>query len=64
MKKVIEHGYNRYHGKCSRCNCIFEYELVDVDNNGNVTCPDCGTECLHFNIEYILTSQIKEGDIW
>lgn len=56
MKKIIRHGYGRYHAICDHCTCHFTYELEDVcyrfDAAGivesmYVTCPECGLACYH-----------------
>lgn len=47
MKKIIRHGYGRYHNICEHCTCHFTYELEDVDAEGHVTCPECDHVCEH-----------------
>lgn len=59
MKTIIKHGNipYRYRTQCSNCNCVFEYESVDVySSNYNgwralvskwVTCPECEEELSH-----------------
>jgi DNA-directed RNA polymerase subunit RPC12/RpoP len=42
-KRIIENGkYNVI--KCSGCGCKFAFDSTDKEANGNVTCPQCGTE--------------------
>jgi PHP family Zn ribbon phosphoesterase len=42
-KRIIEYGkYNVI--KCTECDCKFAFDSTDVEENGNVICPQCGTE--------------------
>ena len=42
-KQIIKNGkYNII--ICSDCGCEFVFEKTDIEKNGNVTCPQCGTE--------------------
>lgn len=42
-KRIIENGkYNVI--TCSDCACKFAFDNTDKEANGNVTCPQCGTE--------------------
>ena len=61
MIKILEHGYNRYTCRCQRCNCLFEYELIDIIKKGSVNCPECGDLCHHsFSLNVDYTSMINE----
>lgn len=42
-KRIIKYGkYNVI--QCKTCECEFAFDKVDIEENGNVTCPQCGTE--------------------
>lgn len=62
MIKVIEHGYSKYRIRCPKCNCLFEYEIKDIDvYSDTVRCPDCKYECGHnFTLNVDMSSRIKE----
>ena len=40
-------GKKTFNGHCTRCDCIFEYEIEDIDGSDMVKCPDCGHKNLH-----------------
>ena len=43
-KRIIKNGkYNTI--ICSECACEFAFDKTDIEANGKVTCPQCGTEC-------------------
>ena len=46
--KIISSGKKTFNGNCTRCGCIFEYEVQDIDGSDMVECPDCGHKNLHF----------------
>ena len=63
MIKVIEHGYRyrKYHTTCNNCKCYFEYEIDDVNNKGDIQCPDCKRNCHHCaTLNADLTSKFKD----
>ncbi len=60
MIKIIEHGYKRYYANCDKCKCYFSYDINDLDDKGQISCPDCGCKVPHFSNNYDMTSQIKE----
>lgn len=62
MKKIIVHGMAKYYATCHKCNCEFEYELSDIDDDFKVTCPDCGCKVSHFVYNYICGSQIEDNN--
>lgn len=40
-KRIIKYGkYNTI--ECGKCNCLFAFDLTDVEADGTVTCPQCG----------------------
>ena len=42
-KRIIKYGkYNTV--TCSECQCEFAFDNVDLEENGNDTCPLCGAE--------------------
>lgn len=42
-KRIIENGiYNIV--QCTYCKCKFAFDKTDLEANGNITCPQCGTE--------------------
>jgi NAD-dependent SIR2 family protein deacetylase len=42
-KRIIENGkYNKI--KCTKCECVFAFDSVDIEDNGKVICPQCDTE--------------------
>ena len=42
-KQIIKNGkYNII--TCTDCECEFVFEKTDIETNGKVTCPQCGTE--------------------
>ena len=43
-KRIIVNGlYTKC--TCSKCQCQFSFDpKVDLEENGNVTCPECATE--------------------
>ncbi len=42
-KRIIKNGkYNTI--ICTDCGCEFVFDSTDVEENGNVTCPQCDTE--------------------
>ena len=45
MKQIIKNGiYNIV--TCGKCKCEFAFDpVVDLESNGKVLCPQCGTEC-------------------
>ena len=45
--KIISPGKKTFNGNCTRCGCIFEYEVQDIDGSDMVECPDCGHKNLH-----------------
>lgn len=61
MKKVIEHGYQKYTVICSRCGCHFSYELSDIKDD-RVSCPDCSEWCIHDSSAWCCGSQVGGKD--
>ena len=50
--KVIKHGKKEFIGIYSRCGCVFNYTIDDLNarvsiTNGEVNCPDCGRKFYH-----------------
>jgi PHP family Zn ribbon phosphoesterase len=42
-KRIIKYGkYNVI--TCTECECEFAFDPSDVEENGTVICPQCGTE--------------------
>ena len=42
-KRIIKNGkYNVI--VCTECDCEFAFDNTDVEDNGKVICPQCGTE--------------------
>ena len=42
-KRIIKNGkYNTV--VCTYCECKFAFDKTDLEANGNITCPQCGTE--------------------
>ena len=41
MKKVLQHGYDKFTTSCKKCGCFFAYELSDVDPHHFIECPEC-----------------------
>lgn len=40
-KSIIVHG--KYSMITCSCGCQYTFDSYDVDSEGNVTCPECGT---------------------
>ena len=43
-KQIIKNGIYTS-TKCTKCECEFAFEKTDIEESGNVTCPQCGAEC-------------------
>lgn len=61
--KIIRQGKKTFTGYCTRCDCIFEYEIQDIDGSDMVECPDCGHKNLHFLNQTTSTDYINTDDI-
>lgn len=59
--KIVEKGYSSFRHRCNKCGCLFEYELIDIDDEDYVTCPWCGIKCIHKRYEGIFSPELK-GD--
>ena len=46
MKKILQHGYDKFHTYCEKCGCYFAYELSDVDYH-YIDCPECSYHNSH-----------------
>ena len=55
MVKVIKHGKKEFTGQCSKCACIFSYELSDLYQGigYRLNCPECG-EYYYYPSQYNL----------
>lgn len=44
MIKILKHGkkYSKFQLTCPFCDCEFEYEESDLEDNSFINCPDCG----------------------
>ena len=47
MIEIITPGHNKYRAFCPICQCIFTYEIPDLNQNKAVPCPMCDTEVAH-----------------
>ena len=41
-KRIITHG--KYTKISCSCGCVFSFDETDLEENGTVTCPECGAE--------------------
>ena len=41
-KRIITNG--KYTKITCACGCVFSFDETDIDENGKVTCPECGAE--------------------
>lgn len=48
MIKVIKSKQDKFTRQCDKCACIYEYELEDIDNENNTTCPECNNKNFHY----------------
>jgi hypothetical protein len=60
MKKVLQHGYDKFATTCKKCGCYFAYELSDVDYGHYVKCPECSYDNRH-GICDIATDTVTPG---
>ncbi len=42
MIRILENG--KYRVVTCACNCKYSFDIVDVDENKQVECPECGTK--------------------
>ena len=44
MIKILKHGkkHSKFQITCPFCDCEFEYEESDLEDNSFIKCPDCG----------------------
>lgn len=44
MIKILKHGkkHSKFHLTCPFCDCEFEYEESDLEDDSFIRCPDCG----------------------
>ena len=42
-KSIIENGKYRLI-TCTDCGCKFSFDKIDIEKDGTVTCPQCGTK--------------------
>ena len=44
MIKILKHGkkYSKFQLTCLFCDCEFEYEESDLEDDSFIRCPDCG----------------------
>ena len=50
MVTIITPGLTTFTGQCSRCGCVFSYQLEDLKIwcvTPQLPCPTCGTAYLH-----------------
>ena len=43
MIKIIKPGNLNFVKTCDKCGCVFEYEIIDI-NNGFIKCPTCSKD--------------------
>lgn len=43
-RQILEHG-NYKVAICPDCNCKFTFEIIDVNENNQVACPECDALC-------------------
>lgn len=44
MIKILKHGkkHSKFQLTCPFCDCEFEYEESDLEDDSFIRCPDCG----------------------
>lgn len=53
MIKIITPGKTDFRMTCDKCGCVFEYNVVDIDD-GYIKCPTCGKKHYGFGSDYEL----------
>ena len=57
MIKVIKEGKTDFRMTCNKCGCVFEYNVVDIDD-GYIKCPTCGKKHYGFGSDYELEKNL------
>lgn len=59
MIKIIKPGKTDFRMTCDKCGCVFEYNVVDIDD-GYIKCPTCGKKHYGFGSDYELEKNTAE----
>ena len=47
--KIIKKGNKTFKTLCSKCDCLFSYQLNDLCSGTFICCPECGSNIQHSN---------------
>lgn len=61
MIRIITPGKTDFRMTCDKCGCVFEYNVVDIDD-GYIKCPTCGKKHYGFGSDYELEKDLAECD--
>ena len=59
MIRIITPGKTDFRMTCDKCGCVFEYNVVDIDD-GYIKCPTCGKKHYGFGSDYELEKDTAE----